>query len=109
MSNKTPPYIGTGKTPPGNTNWKMNPTDERGICVEVDTSSAGFKTTPNYVASLAGNDDHWLLTGTSAIYDASPTHFSIFLCHLEKPLTPKYANDKNWHVTWIGAEVVQQR
>lgn len=106
MNNKTPPHIGTGKTEPGNTDWKPVPNDERAIYVEVDTSSARFNTTPNYVASLGGSRDQWLLTGTSAIYHASPTRFSIYLHGWdgEQYLTPQFANDRNWHVIWIGAE-----
>src|SRR3954454_16538747 len=110
MNKKSPPHIGTGKTEPGNTDWKPVDGDPRGICVEVDTSSAGFKTTPNYVASLGGNDYHWMLTGTSAIYHASKDSFSIFLRWWDwgQPglphLTANFANERGWHVTWIGAE-----
>ena|SRR6478672_6610257 len=109
---KNPPYIGTGKTEPGNTDWKPVDGEPRGICVAVDTSSAGFKTTPNYVASLGGNDYHWMLTGASAIYDATPTGFTINVRwwdwgHEGLPhLTRQFANERGWHVTWIGAEVV---
>jgi hypothetical protein len=106
MNNKTPPHIGTGKTEPGNTAWKPDENDEKyGICVEVDTSSAGFKTTPNYVASLGGVGDQDRLTGTSAIYHATKTSFSIYLRWSEKrEITPTIANDSDWHVIWIGAE-----
>ncbi len=106
------PRIGTGKTEPGNTNWKPVPVQgvPRGIGVEVDTRSAGFKTIPNYVASLAGDDYHWMLTGTSAIYNATRTGFSINLRWWDwgqqplPQLTKKFANERRWHVTWIGAE-----
>jgi hypothetical protein len=119
MNDKSPSkqlHIGTGKTPRGNTDWKPVPREPLGICVQVDTSSAGFKTTPNYVASLAGHDYHWMLTGTSAIYDPTPTGFTINLrwWNWEQPavsghpglppLTREFANQRGWHVTWIGAE-----
>jgi hypothetical protein len=107
--------IGSGSTEPGNTDWKpYDPTSTipgRGIYVDVDTSKAGFTKPPNYVISLCGYTDHWVLTGTSAIYSPSPTSFRVYLRYSYNkpgqeapPLTPAYANQCKWYVTWIGIE-----
>ena len=107
--------IGSGSTKPGNTAWQpYDPTSAipgRGIFVDVDTSHARFTKTPNYVISVCGNNRHWELTGTSQVYDPSPTKFRVFVrLSYNKtgaetpPLTPAQANTYGWHVTWIGVE-----
>ena len=108
--------FGSGSTVPGKTDWKPyepnHPIPGRGIFVDVDTSEFGFTKTPNYVASLCGNSSHWELTGTSSIYDPTPTKFRIYLRrsynkHGQEtpPLTPDMANKLGWYVTWVGVEV----
>ena len=107
--------IGSGKTDPDNTAWQpYNPTSPipgRGIYVDVDTSKAGFTKTPNYVISVCGHTDHWVLTGTSTIYDPTPTGFRVYVRYSYNkpgqeapPLTPAYAKQCKWHVSWIGIE-----
>ena len=107
--------IGSGKTDPDNTAWQpYDPTAAipgRGIYVDVDTSNAGFTKTPNYVISLCGHTDHWVLTGTSAIYDPTPTKFRVYLRYSYNkpgqeapPLTPGHAKQCKWHISWIGIE-----
>ncbi|NET56674.1 MAG: hypothetical protein F6K47_11075 [Symploca sp. SIO2E6] len=59
--------IGSGETPAGSTAWQAYNGTE-GVFVDVNTSGAGFTTTPNYVASIAGKTGHWETTGGSAIY-----------------------------------------
>ena len=107
--------IGSGSTKPVNTAWQpYDPTSSipgRGIFVDVDTSHAGFTKTPNYVISVGGRSHHWELTGTSTIYDPTPTKFRVYVRlsynktgQETPPLTPAQANTHLWHVTWIGVE-----
>ena len=68
-----------GQTKPGATDWQQfgDPAaGDSGIFVDVDTSSGNFSTTPIYLASLGGSNDHWTVTGTSSIYNATPYGFS---------------------------------
>ena len=112
MKPNKPHRIGTGRTQPGKTKWLPYPDHRtgkpttRGVYADVDTTSAGFAKTPNYVASLGGKTNHWELSGTSAIYKATKAGFRIYLRWsngTEKPpLTPKLANAYKWHVLWIG-------
>jgi hypothetical protein len=98
--------IGSGETPAGNTNWQQylgggGP----GIFVDVDTSAAGFTSTPTYVAAIAGNSRHWETTGGSALYDLTPTGFRVYVRFFDsQPLTPIDANQDQWRITWIGVE-----
>ncbi|MDJ0841716.1 MAG: hypothetical protein QNK37_34755 [Acidobacteriota bacterium] len=98
--------IAGGKTPPGKTNWKQyqvpKKTHEDGIYVDVDTSSAKFRDTPNYVISISGTSNHWLANGCSSIYDPTNAGFRVYL-HLSD-VTPEYANKREWAVNWIGVE-----
>ena len=107
--------IGSGSTAPGSTHFQQyDPTHAsqgRGVFVDVDTSSAGFTKTPNYVISVCGHSSHWALSGTSAIYDPSPTGFRVYLRwsynpngQEAPPLTPADANAYGWYITWIGIE-----
>jgi len=96
--------IGAGFTPAGNTNWQQY-TGGRGVYVDVDTSAAGFKTTPSYVASIGGASHHWSTTGGSAIYAATATGFRIYVRWADgNLLTPAEANGHQWHINWIGIE-----
>jgi hypothetical protein len=97
--------IGYGSTPIGNTKWidyYFNG-NQIGIYVDVDTSSAGFTSTPIYITSLGGQAHHWRTVGASSIYEATPTSFRIYLQGLDA-ITPQFANKNNWHIQWIGIE-----
>lgn len=107
--------IGSGSTKPGDTDWQpydtASPIPGRGLYLDVDTSAAGFTKTPNYVISVCGYTDHWVLTGTSTIYSPTPNKFRVYVRlsynkpgQETPPLTPAYANECQWYVTWIGIE-----
>ena len=97
--------ISFGSTPIGNTNWLDYYFNGKqiGIYVDVDTSSAGFTSTPIYITSLGGQAHHWRTVGASSIYEATPTSFRIYLQGLDA-ITPQFANENNWHIQWIGIE-----
>jgi hypothetical protein len=95
--------IGFGSTPIENTKWVdyyFNG-QQIGIYVDVDTSSAGFTSTPIYITSLGGQGHHWRTVGASSIYEATPTSFRIYLQGLDA-ITQQFANENNWHIQWIG-------
>ncbi len=102
--------ISAGSTIPGNTNWQQYPDDrEPGIYVDVDTSEAGFTSTPKYVISLGGINYHWRVTGASSVYSPTPNSFRVYIRFSEvnelpqyPPLTPEFANDRQWHINWIA-------
>jgi len=90
-----------GFTYPGDTKWQQY--GENGIYVDVDTSQAGFAVTPLYFTSLGGDLDHYMVTGSTSIYDASPIGFRIYLhCSDETAISPEIANEKGWHILWIA-------
>jgi hypothetical protein len=89
-------------TPVGNTAWQQNP-DGEGVFVDVDTSSAGFKTTPIYITSLGGNTHHWGTTGATSIYAPTPTNFRVYVRWSGGgSLIPAVANQYEWHINWIA-------
>lgn len=99
--------IGSGTTPIGATEWQQYEGEMPGIYVDVDTRTAKFKGTPHYVASLVGRTNHWLTTGGSCIYDPTPTGFRVYVKYAdssEENMTPDFANDAEWRISWIGVE-----
>lgn len=101
--------IGFGSTPKGSTNWVEYYWDGNleGIYVDVDTSSAGFTSTPVYVTSLVGDANQWSTTGASSIYAATPSSFRVYVRWWDGnsvQVTPQFANERNWHIQWIGIE-----
>jgi hypothetical protein len=95
-------FIAKGSTPVGNTAWQQYP-DGEGVYVDVDTSSAGAKTTPIYITSLGGRLAHWSTTGATSIYEPTPTGFRVYVrWSAGGPLTPAEANFNEWHINWIA-------
>lgn len=90
-----------GETPEGATNWVQY--GSTGLYVDVDTSKACFLKTPTYITSIQGRTHHWVTKGATSIYYASPTGFRIYIKHIEA-ITPTEANQKGWHINWIGVE-----
>jgi hypothetical protein len=97
--------IGNGRTTPGSTAWQpYNGT--AGVYLDVNTSAAGFSSTPVYVTSLGGNSGNWSTAGATSVYQASPTGFRVYVKWIDgSPLTPAQANSWQWHINWIGMEV----
>jgi hypothetical protein len=93
--------IGSGSTPTGSTAWNVyTPT---GIFLDVNTSAAGFGTTPLYFTSLGGNSSHWATVGATSVYTATPTGFRVYVRWVDySPLTPAQANSLGWHINWLG-------
>ena len=99
--------IASGNTTPGSTNWQQySPPANTGVYIDVDTSSAGFTSTPVYTTSIGGNSSHWSTTGATSIYNATPNGFRVYVRWANgNQLTPTQANNLNWHINWIGMEV----
>jgi hypothetical protein len=95
--------VASGSTPVGNTAWQLYGGSEAGIFVDVDTSLAGFKTTPIYITSLGGMSGHWRTTGATSIYLPTPTGFRVYIRLSDgESLTPALANQLGWHINWIA-------
>lgn len=112
--------IVSGRTQLGATNWQPHREDIHAICVDIDTSAAGFVETPIYVTSIAGRIHHYGTTGASSVYKASPTGFCIqirwdrdyvedYSNVVSEQLTPEIANGYNWHINWIAIEPSSQQ
>ncbi len=100
--------ISGGATPVGVTDWRPYEGEMPGIYVDIDTSPAGFTTTPHYIVSLAGKTHHWLTTGGSCVYNPTAIGFRVYVRFSDSSadnMTPEFANEAGWHVTWIGFEV----
>src|SRR5438094_362333 len=68
--NGGPIRIVAGATTPGATNWQSY-NGGQGLYVDVDTSAAGFTTTPAYIVTVSGNANNWNLVGGSSPYFAT--------------------------------------
>jgi hypothetical protein len=97
------PKIGAGETAPG-AGWQQY-AGGAGLFIDVDTSAAGFTSTPIYITCLGGASQHWALTGGSAVYTPTPTLFRIYVRWADgAALAPGTANAGAWHVKWIGIQ-----
>lgn len=106
--------IAHGRTTPGSTDWQTYPAgspQSASLVVDVDSSDAGFESEPLYFTSIGGLGNHWVLTGTSAIYplmdaDDNPlplrSGFRMYIMHPGESLTPDFANKREWHINWMG-------
>ncbi len=101
--------VASGSTPVYQTAWQSYSDGQggEGIFVDVDTTLAGFKTTPIYTTSLGGNGYQWLSSGATSIYTPTPTGFRVYVrwsavSSLTPALTPAFANQNGWHINWIA-------
>lgn len=90
-----------GRTSPADTPWQ-DYTSSNGVFVRVDTSAAGFTTTPIYFTSLGGTSSHWVVSGTTSIYEPTPTSFSIYVTAEPYAKATDLARSQDWHVNWIA-------
>jgi hypothetical protein len=92
------PTFATGAS--GTEAWVAH--SENGIYVDVDTSAAGFESTPNYITSIHGTSSHWTTTGGNAVYNATPTGFRVYI--YQARITPELATEYGWHIEWVAVE-----
>ena len=81
--------------------WNYD-SSNKGLWIDVDTSSGGFTTTPVYVASISGTERHWRTTGGCAVYLATKSSFRIYLRYPDGPIEVKDAQIGHWQVNWIA-------
>lgn len=104
------PHTFAGSTELGSTEWREYDPERPhlGVTTVIDISHCKFARTPIIVTSIHGYGYHWELTGTSAVYNATPTSFKVcvkFPTHergIECRLSPEFANLKEWRVQWIA-------
>jgi hypothetical protein len=93
--------IGSGQTQPGQ-GWVD---DSPGIYLDVDTTTAGFAGTPDYVCSVGGRTQHWDLIGTNTISQPTATGFRVRVQrHDGVAIDPSYAQQRDWYVNWVGID-----
>jgi hypothetical protein len=94
-------YAKAGSTTYGATNWKQYGSDA--LYLDVDTSSAGFSSTPLYFTALGGSYCQWEADGVNALYSPTATGFRIYLRDdTGRVLTPAFANQMGWNMQWFG-------
>ncbi|CAF1054752.1 unnamed protein product [Rotaria sordida] len=86
--------------------WKPYTIHQHGIVVYVNTTSCQFKQSPTYFTSLSGHEQHWQVTGTTSIYDETPTGFAVFLSPMLGAETIENTMAmlpvRKWELNWIG-------
>lgn len=108
------PYVGHGVTRPGLTKWWPEIQSGKLVALhaDVETTSAGFRRTPQYFATLLGSrGDAQRYDGTVSVLDANATGFAAsvklqYEAGNEPPLNLAVlaADTLHWHVAWIGVE-----
>ena len=114
------PYVAAGQTEQGRTGWIDWKAGEQrlGVYVEVDTSAARFRSTPQYVAHVVG--DRHVVAGSgqllvlmrtiAAVVSATPTRFTLQTrVQIEQSSVaianlPQLLEALQWHVVWMGLE-----
>ncbi|MFT5778147.1 MAG: hypothetical protein ACI837_001103 [Crocinitomicaceae bacterium] len=93
-------YICSGNTTPG-IGWTVfSPTT---ITLSIVTNGCGYSSSARYFTSVQGSGSQYVLTGTTAIYAASPTGFTIYARHVDgSPLTPADATANGWYINWVS-------
>lgn len=121
------PYVASGRTPPGATPWRLWPEDYAplGVATTVETSVAGFRSTPHYQAHVVGERED----GGKQVIDGyphveSPSAGSFDLCVvlptgfttgtggwmalnqavLDPGSVARLEHELGWHVVWMGVE-----
>ena len=87
-----------GQTDPKKTNWVQY--NQGGIYVDIDTSSAGFSSTPYYFTSLSGHTNNWMAQGVTSIYLPTSKGFRVHVGYRE--LTAAQAKKWGWSISWIA-------
>jgi hypothetical protein len=95
----------SGRTKP--TDWK-GLSNGLGIYVNVEIPATVFSASrpvPVFITSIGGDNNHWATTGASSVYKATHTGFRIYIRWIDGgPLIPEFAEEKNWHINWIGRQ-----
>ncbi|MER5297619.1 hypothetical protein ABT382_37320 [Streptomyces pharetrae] len=109
MDNIVRGIVGAGKSTPGE-GWQPH---NEGIYIDVDTSSANFRSdldTPVYLISLSGTGGTrrmWNALGASTVHEPTERGFRVYLKHVrDASLPPSQAQEAGWYVNWIGLQKV---
>jgi hypothetical protein len=78
------------------------------IDVPVQSTSPPLPFTPTYSPTLVGSSGHWLVTGVTSIYNATPTGFRLYLRRADGgSLSPADAMNNNWSIRWTATLTIQ--
>jgi hypothetical protein len=97
----TRPRIASGETEAGHTGWYDGAQAQGWIGATVDTSSAGFVHTPQYLALVSSN-------AAGFIFEAGPSFFEYAILTGSPPFgfatSASAAEGAGWSIDWIGIE-----
>ena len=121
-------YVGAGRTQPGGTAWRLWPDANAplGLATTVETSVAGFRSTPRYQANVVGDrldEGKLVIDGYAHVENATAGSFDLCVVLPDGytvgadgalPLNPGAVLDPGyldhvrfelgWHVVWMGVE-----
>jgi len=89
-----------GSTGRSTTDWINYAT--YGLYYDVDISDCGFKTVPTVTTAVEGTSTHWRSTGTSSIYNTSPSAFRMYLENSSHNPQNGKAENYKWNIEWIA-------
>jgi len=89
-----------GSTGRKTTDWVDYHSD--GLYYDVDISDCNFIRIPTVTTSVEGNGNHWKFTGTSSIYNTSPTTFRMYVQHLSRDIQDEKFETRTWNIEWIA-------
>lgn len=122
------PYVTAGRTPPGATHWRHWPDagSPLGVATTVETSVAGFRSTPRYQAHVLGEREDGgklVVDGYPHVEQAAAGSFDLCVSlprgytvgaagwaelNPDGVFDPAYLavleQQLRWHVTWMGVE-----
>ncbi len=93
-----PVRLVVGKMDAHTTPWVQY--NQGGVSVDIDTSSAGFTSTPYYFTSLSGHTNNWMAQGVTSIYQPTARGFRVHVGYRE--LTAAQATSWGWAIRWLA-------
>jgi len=91
-----------GTTGRDTTNWLDYSGRLNGVYLDVDMTSCGFVKVPTVTTSIEGTTHHWMVTGTSSVYNVQPSKFRIYLYDAYSNPRKGVAKKRGWNVEWIA-------
>ena len=82
--------------------------DEKNVYVDVDMTSCEFVKVPNVVISVEGRSSHWIVRGTSSVYNTTNKGFRVYLHNEAARVDKSVLNNTQYlrNIEWVAVGFV---
>jgi len=71
------------------------------LYTNVPTTACTHSTTPQYIASVSGSGNHWMLRGVSSIYSEASSGYRVYV-HRDAGSSTSFANSNKWRMNTLS-------